>query len=146
MLRHQALASSMRTRTLEIPEMCSSSSSKQNVGKCSYSPHEVLHAGLPTCGQSKWILRTDIVFRRAWASTICMPLRNNWRYSREYHAALMLWYAAFDHELNGNLERASHCYRECLELRTNQSFLVATTTTIGAVLLPRIIWTFLLAM
>ena len=90
-------------------------------GRCLIFPHGVLHAGAPVEAGIKWILRTDVVF----SSTSEAPFMSG----GAQHSVAVEWFReAQNHELDGNLSRASQLYQRTLSLRRHAQPTTATAT------------------
>jgi hypothetical protein len=76
--------------------------------------HNTIHQGLPVTKGLKYIIRSDIVFRR-----IAIPknYNYNWLKDMEYQIALNLQREAGNQELEGNVDAAAECYERALSFR-----------------------------
>jgi len=77
--------------------------------------HEILHKGAPTTSNEKYIIRTDLIFKRNYSSS--PPPLISWRDDSMFLEAISYYQKAFFYELRGKVKQSSECYEKGLALR-----------------------------
>lgn len=86
-------------------------------GSCVIFNHNMIHSGDPVFKGSKYIIRTDIIYKRVERPA---DYSYGWMKDEYYHKAIFLYREAINQELDGNLQKASILYQQQLAIRQTQ--------------------------